>query len=218
MDVASHRGVGRHVRLPGLTTRAANVGVVEVNPVQTTTHADAVSDALQRCATGDQHAVATLYDLTAAKVYGLALRVLRNPAQAEEVTQEIYVEAWQNSSSFEPGRGSGLAWLLTITHRRAVDRVRSAQAATRRDTAYGLQALATTPVDPADQAIATVQAERVRGAMRELTDLQREALELAYFGGRTHSEVAAELEVPLGTVKTRIRDGLTRLRSALGGD
>lgn len=189
-----------------------------MNSVETTTHADPVADAVQRCATGDQQAVATLYDLTSAKVYGLALRVLRNPAQAEEVAQEIYVEAWQNSSNFQPGRGSGLAWLLTITHRRAVDRVRSAQAATRRDTVYGLEALAATPSDPADLAIATMEAERVRGAMHQLSDLQREALVLAYFQGRTHSEVAAELEVPLGTVKTRIRDGLTRLRTALGGD
>lgn len=189
---------------------------MEVSPVETTT--DAVADAVRRCAAGDQQAVATLYDLTAAKVYGLALRVLRNPAQAEEVTQEIYLEAWQNSGTFRPGRGSGLAWLLTITHRRAVDRVRSAQAASRRDTVYGLEALATSPVDPADQAIDTVAAERVRSAMRGLTDLQREALELAYFQGRTHTEVAAELAVPLGTVKTRIRDGLTRLRSVLGGD
>ena len=189
---------------------------MEVSPVETTT--DAVADAVRRCAAGDQQAAATLYDLTAAKVYGLALRVLRNPAQAEEVTQESYLEAWQNSGTFRPGRGSGLAWLLTITHRRAVDRVRSAQAASRRDTVYGLEALAATPVDPADQAIDTMAAERVRSAMRGLTDLQREALELAYFQGRTHTEVAAELEVPLGTVKTRIRDGLTRLRSVLGGD
>lgn len=190
--------------------------MVEVSPVETTT--DAVGEAVRRCATGDHQAVATLYDLTSAKVYGLALRVLRNPAQAEEVTQEIYVEAWQNSGAFRSDRGSGLAWLLTITHRRAVDRVRSAQAAVRRDTVYGLEALAGTPVDPADQAIATIAADRVRGAMRSLTDLQREALELAYFQGRTHSQVATELDVPLGTVKTRIRDGLTRLRSVLGGD
>ena len=166
----------------------------------------------------ETHAGRGLYDLTAAKVYGLALRVLKNSAHAEEVTQEIYVEAWQNSGTFRLGRGSGLAWLLTITHRRAVDRVRSAQAASRRDTAYGLEALASSPVDPAEQALATIAADRVRDAMRGLTDLQRQALELAYFQGRTHSQVAAELDLPLGTVKTRIRDGLNRLRSVLGGD
>ncbi len=194
----------------------ASLTGVEVNPVETTT--DAVAEAVLRCASGDQQAVATLYDLTAAKVYGLALRVLKNSAHAEEVTQEIYVEAWQNSGTFRLGRGSGLAWLLTITHRRAVDRVRSAQAASRRDTAYGLEALASSPVDPAEQALATIAADRVRDAMRGLTDLQRQALELAYFQGRTHSQVAAELDLPLGTVKTRIRDGLNRLRSVLGGD
>ena len=194
------------------------IAVEEVDPVVTTTRADPVADALTGCASGDQAAMAILYDLTSAKVYGLSLRVLRNPAHAEEVAQEIYLEAWQNSTTFDAARGTGLAWLLTITHRRAVDRVRSAQASTRRDTTYGLEDLATAPEDPADTAIASLEAQRVRGAMTGLTDLQREAVELAYFGGRTHREVADALDVPLGTVKTRIRDGLTRLRSALGGD
>lgn len=217
--MSSQPGVGRHARPPGPVgsgRSSASVTEVEVNRAETT--ADAVTDALLRCAAGDQHAVATLYDLTSSKVYGLALRVLKNAAHAEEITQEIYIEAWQNSADFRPGRGSGLAWLLTIAHRRSVDRVRSAQAASRRDTAYGLETLSTTPVDPADQAIVTLTADRVRDAMGRLTELQRQALELAYFEGRTHSEVAAELDVPLGTVKTRIRDALTRLRSVLGGD
>ena len=190
----------------------------EVDGVGTTTRADPVAAALQGCSAGNEAAMATLYDLTSAKVYGLTLRVLRDPAQAEEVAQEIFLEAWQRSGTFEPGRGSGLAWLLTLTHRRAVDRVRSAQAAGRRDLDYGVTELATTPADPADQAVATVEAERVRGALRQLTDLQRQALELAYFDGRTHTEVASALKLPLGTVKSRIRDGLTRLRSTLGGD
>ncbi|MBK8448345.1 MAG: ECF RNA polymerase sigma factor SigK [Micropruina sp.] len=194
------------------------IAVEEVDPVATTTRADPVADALTGCASGDQSAMATLYDLTSTKVYGLALRVLRNPAHAEEVAQESYLDAWQRSAGFDATRGSGLAWLLTITHRRAVDRVRAAQAASRRDTTYGLEDLATTPADPADIAIASVEAARVRGALHDLTQLQREAVELAYFGGRTHREVADALDVPLGTVKTRIRDGLTRLRSALGGD
>lgn len=161
--------------------------------------------------------MATLYDLTAAKVYGLALRVLRNAALAEEVAQEIYVEAWQRCTGYTPDRGSGLAWLLTITHRRAVDRVRSVQAATARDAAYGLQQDADPP-DPADQAVASVEAGRVRQALGGLSELQRRAVELAFLDGLTHAEVADELRVPLGTVKSRIRDGLTRLRSALGGD
>lgn len=190
----------------------------EVGAVVTSAAVDLVADALRGCATGDQSAMATLYDLTSAKAYGLALRVLRNPAQAEEVTQESYLDAWQGSSNFHSARGSGLAWLLTIVHRRAVDRVRSAQAASRRDVTYGLAELAVTPADPAEQAIATVEAERVRGALLQLSDNQRQALELAYFEGRTHTEVAAAQNVPLGTAKTRIRDGLTRLRSALGGD
>jgi RNA polymerase sigma-70 factor (ECF subfamily) len=180
--------------------------------------ADAIAEALRSCATGDQSAMATLYDLTSAKVYGLALRVLRNPAHAEEVTQEIYVEAWQRSDTFQPGRGSALSWLLTITHRRAVDRVRSAEASAKRDQAYGADDPAASPVDPADQAVATIEAERVRGALTSLTDTQRQAVELAYYDGLTHREVAHALDVPLGTAKARIRDGLIRLRSALGGD
>ena len=190
----------------------------ELGAVGTSPDADPIADALRGCAAGDQSAMATLYDLTSAKAYGLALRVLRNPAQAEEVTQESYLDAWRGSSNFQSARGSGLAWLLTIVHRRAVDRVRSAQATSRRDVTYGLAELAVTPPDPAEQAIATVEAQRVRGALLQLSDNQRRALELAYFDGRTHSEVAADLNVPLGTAKTRIRDGLTRLRSVLGGD
>ncbi len=182
------------------------------------TRADPVAEALTACAAGDRAAVARLYDLTAAKVYGLILRVVRNPAQAEEVTQEVFVEAWQHSGGFRPGRGSGQAWLLTIAHRRAVDRVRSAQAASTRDTHYGLEDLASAPPDPAEQAVATLEAHRLHRALGGLTDLQRRAIELAYLGGHTQAEVADALNVPLGTVKTRIRDGLIRLKSALGGE
>lgn len=200
------------------SAQSTSLRSMEVTPTETTTQTDAIANAIRRCASGDRQAIAGLYDLTAAKVYGLALRVLRNPAHAEEVAQEIYVEVWQNCGSFDSRQGSGLAWLLTITHRRAVNRVRSTESAARRDNAYGLEALVSSPDDPAEQAVARTEAERVRGALRSLTDLQRQAVELAYFGGCTHAEVAVKLAVPLGTAKTRIRDGLNRLRSALGGD
>ncbi|MCW3158857.1 ECF RNA polymerase sigma factor SigK [Micropruina sonneratiae] len=179
---------------------------------------DPVGHALLACAAGEQSAMATLYDLTAAKVYGLALRVLRNPALAEEVAQEIFVEAWQRCAGYAPDRGSGLAWLLTITHRRAVDRVRSVQASTVRDSAYGLEDAAAGQPDVAEQAVASVEAGRVRKALHGLSHLQRQAVELAFLDGLTHAEVADELRVPLGTVKSRIRDGVTRLKAALGGD
>ena len=134
-----------------------------------------------------------MYDATAARVHGLVLRVIRDPAQAEEVTQETFLEAWRTASRFDPDRGSALSWLLTLAHRRAVDRVRSAEAAATK-----------------------IEAQRVRQAMGTLTDVQREALELAYFGGYTHTEVATMLDLPVGTAKTRIRDGLIRLRDLLG--
>lgn len=165
---------------------------------------------------GDQAAFATLYDAMAPRVYGLLLRVVRDPAQAEEVTQETFLEIWRTASRFDPARGSAVAWMLTITHRKGVDRVRSAEAATRRDTTYHRE---TRPVDhdvTAEAATASLEAGRVRQALETLTPTQREAVELAYLGGYTHTEVATMLDLPLGTAKTRIRDGLIRLRDTMG--
>ena len=171
---------------------------------------------LRRSSRGDEQAFATVYDATSARAYGLALRVVRDPAQAEEVTQEAFLDVWRHSSRYEPGRGSVIGWLLTIVHRKAVDRVRSAEAAGRRDETSHQQA----EVDH-DQTVEAVQtsldSQRVRTALQELTHNQREALGLAFFGGYTHTEVAAMLDLPLGTAKTRIRDALIRMRDALGG-
>lgn len=171
---------------------------------------------LKRSARGDQQAFASFYDATSARAYGMAVRVLRSSAQAEEVVQEVYLEIWRNSSRFDTAQGSAVSWLLTIVHRRSVDRVRSAEASTRRDATYHHQNQAVPHDATADQAHASMEARRVRGAMSTLTPIQREALELAYFGGYTHSEVASMLDLPIGTAKTRIRDGLVRLRDALG--
>ena len=171
---------------------------------------------LRRSSRGDEQAFAALYDATSARAYGLALRVVRDPAQAEEVTQEAFLDVWRHSSRYQPERGSVIGWLLTIVHRKAVDRVRSAEAAGRRDETYHQQA----EVDH-DQTVEAVQtsldSQRVRTALKELTFNQREALGLAFFGGYTHTEVAAMLDLPLGTAKTRIRDALIRMRDALGG-
>lgn len=175
-----------------------------------------VADALRRCAKGDQDAFAQLYDLIAPKVYGLVARVLRDPAQSEEVTQECFLEIWRNAGRYDPERGSASAWILTIAHRRAVDRVRTSEADTRRDREYGA---ATQPVHhdaTAETAESRIEARRVRAALETLTPTQREAIELAYLGGYTHSEVAVMLDLPLGTAKTRIRDGLIRLRDTMG--
>lgn len=171
---------------------------------------------LQRCARGDEESFAEVYDLTARRVHGLVLRVVRDPAQAEEVTQEVYLQAWRAAASYDETKGSALSWLMTLAHRRAVDRVRAAEAASRQDTTYH-QRSQTVPHDTTSEAAeSSIEARRVRAALAELTTVQREALELAYFGGYTHTEVATMLDLPVGTAKTRIRDGLIRLRDAMG--
>jgi RNA polymerase sigma-70 factor (ECF subfamily) len=182
----------------------------------TPTGAPDLGDLLRACGRGDQTAFARLYDATGSRVFGLAVRVVRDPAQAEEVAQEAFLEIWRTSGRFDPAKGSPLGWMLTITHRKAVDRVRSAEASTRRDTTYHQQ---NQPVDhdsTAEAATASLEARRIRGALSSLTPVQREALELAYFGGYTHTEVATMLDLPVGTAKTRIRDGLIRLRDTMG--
>lgn len=171
---------------------------------------------LKLSARGDRDAFARLYDATSARVYGLVLRVVRDPAQAEEVAQEAYLEVWRTASRFDPAKGSALSWLMTIGHRKAVDRVRSAESASRRETTYHQQNQAVDHDVTADAAHASLEARRVRVALQGLTDIQREAIQLAYFGGYTHTEVAALLDLPVGTAKTRIRDGLIRLRDAIG--
>jgi RNA polymerase sigma-70 factor (ECF subfamily) len=168
---------------------------------------------LARAALGDEVAFAAFYDATASRTYGLVLRLVRNHAVAEEVTQEVYLQVWRTASRFDETRGNAMPWLLTVAHRRAVDRIRATEARSRLDTAYQ-QSNRTIDHDvTSDGALASLQASRVRAALESLSRHQREALELAYFGGRTHTEVAAVLGIPLGTAKTRIRDGLRRLRS-----
>jgi RNA polymerase sigma-70 factor (ECF subfamily) len=175
-----------------------------------------LAELLRSCGRGDQTAFAQLYDATSSRVVGLAVRVVRDRAQAEEVAQEAFLEIWKTSGRFDPGKGSPLGWLLTIVHRKAVDRVRSAEASTRRDTTYHHQNQPVEHDSTAEAATASLEARRVRGALQSLTPVQREALELAYFGGYTHTEVATMLELPVGTAKTRIRDGLIRLRDTMG--
>ncbi|MFN8192897.1 MAG: ECF RNA polymerase sigma factor SigK [Nocardioidaceae bacterium] len=171
---------------------------------------------LKQSALGDRDAFARLYDATSARAYGLAVRVVRDPAQAEEVTQEAYLDVWRTSTRFDPERGSAISWLLTIVHRKAVDRVRSAEASSRRDETYQRQQHQVDHDSTAEAAQASLEARRVRHALTGLTPAQRQAIELAYLDGYTHTEVAQMLDLPLGTAKTRIRDGLIRLRDSLG--
>jgi RNA polymerase sigma-70 factor (ECF subfamily) len=178
--------------------------------------AEPLPSLLRRSARGDQAAFADLYDATAARLHGLVLRVIRDPAQADEVTQEAFLDIWRTASRFDPERGSAISWMLTIAHRKAVDRVRSAEAATRREATYHDRNRTVAHDETAEAATAALEATRVRHAMSSLTEVQREAIELAYFGGYTHTQVATMLDLPVGTAKTRIRDGLIRLRDAMG--
>jgi RNA polymerase sigma-70 factor (ECF subfamily) len=164
---------------------------------------------------GDQVAFASFYDATARTVYGIVLRVLRDQAQSEEVTQEVYVEAWVSASRFDPQLGSPTAWLNTIAHRKAVDRVRSSERSLQRDQRHFEGDVQRAAVDTSDIVVAQDESQRVRDALERLPEAQRTAVQLAYFEGRTHREVAEVLQLPLGTVKTRIRDAMKRLRTHL---
>ena len=162
---------------------------------------------------GDHVAFEAAYGLLAGPVYGVARKVLRDPAQSEEVAQEVMLDVWRTASRYDAARGSAAAWVLTMAHRRAVDRVRSENAASARE-----QKVAPGPVsgdDVAELAETALDRQRVRRCMGALTALQAEAVKLAYYGGYTYPQVADLLGVALGTVKTRIRDGLIRLRDCL---
>lgn len=180
--------------------------------------ADADLDTLlTHVAKGDQAAFEALYDQLGASVYGLVRRVLRNPSQAEEVAQEVLLEVWRAASRFDPARGSAAAWSLTIAHRRAVDRVRSENAGSRRELKVAPD-LSGADEDVVEVVAARLDQQRVRRCLGGLTDLQRESIKLAYYGGYSYPEVAQLLGVALGTVKTRIRDGMIRMRDCLGVD
>lgn len=184
---------------------------------------DGVTDAsrlhaalLGRVASGDQAAFAELYDALSSRVLGLVRSVLIDHAQSEEVAQEVFLEVWQTAPRFDRARGSVSGWIMTMAHRRAIDRVRASQSGRDRDARIGIRDLDTPYDNVAETVETTIENERVQEAMTQLTELQRQALTLAYFGGLTQAEVAAALDVPLGTVKTRLRDGMIRLRDELG--
>jgi RNA polymerase sigma-70 factor (ECF subfamily) len=167
-------------------------------------------------ARGDEAAFERLYDVVSGSVFGLIRRVVRDQAQSEEVFQEVMLEVWRTATRFDPDRGSANTWILTLTHRRAVDRVRSAQAATHRED----RAARLDPGRPFDEVSEQVdgrlEQRQVRRCLSFLTDLQRESVLLAYYQGYSYPEVASLLSIPLGTVKTRMRDGLIRLRDCMG--
>jgi RNA polymerase sigma-70 factor (ECF subfamily) len=165
---------------------------------------------------GDQAAFEAVYDRVAAPVFGLIRRVLRDSAQSEEVAQETLLEVWRAAARFDPARGSAVTWVMTIAHRRAVDRVRSETAAAEREARAASAAVPVLADEVAEAVESSLEAERVSRCLDGLTELQRESIRLAYYGGYTYPQVASALGVALGTVKTRIRDGLKRLRDCLG--
>lgn len=165
-------------------------------------------------ARGDVAAFDALYDQVAESVFGIVRRVVRDPAQSEEVTQEVLLEVWRGAGKFDAGRGTAVAWVATLAHRRAVDRVRSAQRESERERRT---ASADVPYDEVAEAVeSSLERERVRRCLGSLTELQRESVNLAYYSGYTYGQVASLLGVPSGTVKTRMRDALIRLRDCLG--
>jgi RNA polymerase sigma-70 factor (ECF subfamily) len=176
---------------------------------------DTLRAQLEATSRGDASAFADLFESVGPRIYGLVLRILKDPHQSEEVTQEILLELWRTAARFDPLRGSAQSWVMTMAHHRAVDRVRSAQARRRLDTA-DVERSRDLPFDAtASTALACLEAETVRAALATLSPAKRQAIELAYLDGHTYHEVARLLQIPLGTAKTRIRDGLLRLRDEL---
>jgi RNA polymerase sigma-70 factor (ECF subfamily) len=211
----SERGALRIV--PRLATSGSPPSC-EIEPVASASGADQarLAEALTLVARGDREAFDRVYRAMAGAVFGLARRVLRDPAQAEEVAQEVMVEIWRTASRFDQAKGSPRAWMLTIAHRRAVDRVRTEQSAHDRDVKHAARSAEIDFDEVAETVEARLEAQRVRHCLGGLTDLQRESVTLAYYDGYTYPQVAELLQAPLGTVKTRMRDGLTRLRDCLG--
>jgi RNA polymerase sigma-70 factor, ECF subfamily len=204
-----HRPRGESARRPG---RGPGAG----GQAGAARGADELGALLTRVARGDQDAYAAVYDRTAGQVLGLVRTVVRDPAQSEEVVQEVLLDVWRSASRYDAELGSAKAWVMTLAHRRAVDRVRSEQKAAERELRVASSAVA---YDEVAEAVETrLDRERVRRCLGSLTELQRESVTLAYYGGYTYREVAGLLGVAVGTVKTRMRDGLIRLRDCLGVD
>ncbi|MEU3293552.1 sigma-70 family RNA polymerase sigma factor [Streptomyces longwoodensis] len=169
-----------------------------------------------RVALGDQEAFAAVYDVAAGPVLGVVRSVLRDRAQSEEVMQEVLVEVWRTAPRYRSDRGTAINWILTLAHRRAVDRVRSVEASAAREHKAALLDRLPEYDEVTEQVQTRLEREQVRRCLRTLTELQHQAVTLAYYRGLTYRQVAEALALPLGTVKTRLRDGLIRLRDCLG--
>lgn len=200
----------------------AGTGDAAACPVRTEGHDDRATQRrlaglLAAAGDGDREAFTRFYRETSPRVFGLARRILRSPAAAEEATQEVYLQVWSAAARYDPDRSSAIGWLMMITHRRAVDRVRAEESAAGREIVYGHTHLGRDHDIVSETVDQRLDEQAVRDCLEVLTSTQREALALAYYSGRTYREVADHLESPLPTVKSRIRDGLKRLQSCLAG-
>jgi RNA polymerase sigma-70 factor (ECF subfamily) len=175
-----------------------------------------LDELLRQVAKQDVEAFATFYDRTRARVFGLVTRVLRDPGYSEETTQDIYLQVWRNAANYDPAAGSPLAWLMTLAHRRAVDRVRSEQAASVRESRYGAANVEPPSDQVADSVILRDERRQVAACLGSLTDVQRECIQLAYYDGLTYSQVSERLSANLATIKSRMRDAIRGLRKCLG--
>ncbi|MFB6810440.1 ECF RNA polymerase sigma factor SigK [Streptomyces sp. NPDC056387] len=175
-----------------------------------------LEELMSRVARGDKNAFSALYDALSGTVFGMVVRVVRDRAQSEEVAQEVMIDLWRQAARYRPDQGSVQTWAATLAHRRAVDRVRSAQAAINREHDQAARQQARPFDEVAEQVETRLESEQVRRCMRGLTEIQRQAVTLAYYQGLTYREVAETLRTPLPTIKTRMRDGLIRLRDCMG--
>jgi RNA polymerase sigma-70 factor, ECF subfamily len=179
-------------------------------------HGSDLDALLHRVARRDADAFAALYDHTRTRVYGLVTRVLRDSGYSEETTQEVYLEVWRTAGAYDSAKGSALSWLMTMAHRRAIDRVRAEQSGAQRESRYGASTLDPPRDVVAESAIAADERRRVVECLDGLTDIQRQCIEMAYYGGLTYTEVSQRLSANLSTIKSRMRDALRGLRNCLG--
>jgi RNA polymerase sigma-70 factor (ECF subfamily) len=175
-----------------------------------------LDELLRQVARQDVEAFATFYDRTRARVFGLVTRVLRDPGYSEETTQDVYLQVWRNAGSYDPVAGSPLAWLMTLAHRRAVDRVRSEQAASQRESRYGAANVDPPTDHVAEEVVQRDERRQVADCLGSLTDAQRECIQLAYYDGLTYVQVSERLSANLATIKSRMRDAIRGLRKCLG--